>query len=179
MLVERSFIFSPGSLRHDDVYRHESGRCRSLTFFLKYFYHFTFPGFPFIFTLTLVKSGNVWIRMYTIVVIKNIHLNRQRHWRVNSEVNLKSSRDQLLKNSKPTTVSDRLTMKKRCSKVLSIYSCIMLQTYSYNNLTYWQDFLILSLERRCWLHCTSCRMKVIRQHEWECLKGGRGEFIWD
>ena len=41
VLAERSFIFSPSSLRHDDIYRHESGRCCSL-------YHFASPGFPFI-----------------------------------------------------------------------------------------------------------------------------------
>ena len=39
---------SSWSFCSSDVYRHESGRCRSLPFILKYFYHFTFPGFPFI-----------------------------------------------------------------------------------------------------------------------------------
>ena len=30
------------------VYGQQPGRCRSPSFFLTYFYHFTFPGFPFI-----------------------------------------------------------------------------------------------------------------------------------
>ena len=44
MLAESSlyFIFSPDSVRHSDVYRHESGRCCTLAFFL------TFTGFCFI-----------------------------------------------------------------------------------------------------------------------------------
>ena len=31
-----------------DIYRHESGRCHTLLPFLTCFYHFTFPGFPFL-----------------------------------------------------------------------------------------------------------------------------------
>ena len=41
------FIFSPGSLRYTDVYRHESGSCRTLSFFLTFLNHFTFLGFHF------------------------------------------------------------------------------------------------------------------------------------
>ena len=38
VLAESSiyFIFSPGSPRSSDVYRYESGRCRTLPFFLKF-----------------------------------------------------------------------------------------------------------------------------------------------
>ena len=45
-------IFSLPSLRYRDVYRCESGRCRSLPF-LAFFYHFTFPGFHFILIFTV------------------------------------------------------------------------------------------------------------------------------
>ena len=48
VLDESSFIFPLGSLRYADVYRHESGRCCTLPFFLTFFYHFTLPGFQFI-----------------------------------------------------------------------------------------------------------------------------------
>ena len=49
LLAESSFVFSPGSLHYTDVYRHESGRCRTLPFLLSnLFYHFTFPDFSFI-----------------------------------------------------------------------------------------------------------------------------------
>ena len=57
-LLEESslyFIFSPGSLCSSDVYGHESGRCRTFPFFLTFFYHFTFPGFPFILIGLLLK----------------------------------------------------------------------------------------------------------------------------
>ena len=37
VLAESSFIFSPGSLHYADVYRHESGRCHILPFFLTFF----------------------------------------------------------------------------------------------------------------------------------------------
>ena len=37
LLAESSFIFSPGSLHYADVYRRESGRCRTLPFFLTFF----------------------------------------------------------------------------------------------------------------------------------------------
>ena len=39
-LAESSFIFSPGSLQYADVYRRESGRCRTLPFFLTFFYYY-------------------------------------------------------------------------------------------------------------------------------------------
>ena len=42
------YPISLGSVCFSNVYRHESGRCHSLSFILIYFYHFTFPGFPFI-----------------------------------------------------------------------------------------------------------------------------------
>ena len=41
-------LFFHSSLCNGDAYRHESGRCRTLHLFLIFFYHFTFPGFPFI-----------------------------------------------------------------------------------------------------------------------------------
>ena len=58
-LLEESslyFIFSPGSLCYSDVYRRESGRCHTLPFFLTFFYHFTFPGFPFILINKILSS---------------------------------------------------------------------------------------------------------------------------
>jgi len=42
------FIFSLGYLCYCYVYRCESGRCCTFSFFLKFFDHFTFLGFPFI-----------------------------------------------------------------------------------------------------------------------------------
>jgi hypothetical protein len=35
--ISSHFIFSLGYLHYKDVYRHESGRCRSLHFFLTFF----------------------------------------------------------------------------------------------------------------------------------------------
>ena len=49
-------IFSPGSLHSSNVYRHESDRCRTLPFFLTFFYHFNFLGFPFILMSLLIKK---------------------------------------------------------------------------------------------------------------------------
>jgi hypothetical protein len=61
LLAESSiyFIFSLGSLPSRDVYRCESGRYHTFPFFLRYFYHFTFPGFPFVFKkyLPLIKAS--------------------------------------------------------------------------------------------------------------------------
>jgi hypothetical protein len=37
-------IFSLGYLRYKDVHRHESGRCRSLPFFLTFSTYFVFYG---------------------------------------------------------------------------------------------------------------------------------------
>ena len=50
VLAESSiyFIFSPDSLHSSNVFRYESGRCRSLPFVLRFFYNFTFLGFPYI-----------------------------------------------------------------------------------------------------------------------------------
>ena len=42
------FISSLGSLHYGNVYRCESGRCRTLSLFLRFFYCFTFPGFSFV-----------------------------------------------------------------------------------------------------------------------------------
>ena len=38
LLAESFFIFSQGSICYNDVYRHESGRCRTFPFFLTYFF---------------------------------------------------------------------------------------------------------------------------------------------
>jgi hypothetical protein len=40
MLAESSFVFSPGSLCYNNVYRCESGRCHTLPFFIIFFFYY-------------------------------------------------------------------------------------------------------------------------------------------
>ena len=62
VLAESSlyFIFSPSSLCSSDVCRHESGRCHTFPFFLTIFYHFPFPGFPFMNLVELHCGSQVY-----------------------------------------------------------------------------------------------------------------------
>ena len=62
MLAESSFIFTPGFLHYGDVYRRESGRCRTLPFFLT-FLLFHFPRFSFYINIHLCHG---LLNVYTI-----------------------------------------------------------------------------------------------------------------
>ena len=57
--------FSLWSVCSGDVYRHDTGRCRSLPFFLIYFYYFTFPGFHFILIILRVTSSSICASLFS------------------------------------------------------------------------------------------------------------------
>ena len=76
LLIALSYIniFSLGSLRYGDVYKCKPGRYRTLPFFLIFFYHFTFPGFPFI-LINLCKDISLVVN-----IGKTKYMEAEPHW---------------------------------------------------------------------------------------------------